>query len=177
MEPPSKPTKRKPLSKQRIFRFQQFQVTGKRNSRLTTCSDPGAMTALKPFHPKESIHSNLFGNAMKEPRGPFCYVRTYVRKCVLYRTRVEPFHLRILHFPLVGHEPGGGREAPVFVESGLNHFIHPIFLALCQVWARVGSGLPSIFYVLLLRSASPPAPGTGACPREPRLHQCFIPGP
>ena len=56
-------------------------------------------------------------------------------------------HLRILHFPLVGHEPGGGRDAPVFVESGLNHFIHPVFLALCQVWARVGSSLPSIFYV------------------------------
>ena len=74
---------------------------------------------------------------MKEPRGPFCYVRTYVNvfctesgsnHFIYVRT-----HLRILHFPLVGHEPGGVREAPVFVESGLNHFINTIFLALCQV--------------------------------------------
>ena len=35
-------------------------------------------------------------------------------------------------FPLIGHEPGGA--GPGFrTESGLNHFMHPIFLAFCYV--------------------------------------------
>ena len=143
--------------------FNSLKSPGKGNSRLETCSEPGAMNAPKPFHPKESIHPNLFGNAMKEARGPFCYVRTYVRKCVLHRTRVEPFHLRTYPFTYLAFSSswaraGRGARGPGFRGIRVEPFHPPHFP---RIVSGLGtSGIWSSQH--LLRTFTP---------------QCFTPGP
>ena len=146
---------------------------------------PGGNDCTQTISPK-GLHSLKPFRKCNEGAPRSLLLRTYVStKCVLYRIRVEPFHLRTYPFTYLAFSSswaraGRGARGPGFrgirVEPFHQHHFPRIVsgLSTSGIWS---SQHLLRTYVLLLRSPSPPAPRTGACPREPRLHQCFIPGP